>query len=88
MGYLLMFHGRESNFIGGYHFDPTFAYVISLARNSSIPFLRQIGKSVLLFVITKWRLITLILSYANCSLNDAADFFSQMSVVFENTPAI
>ena len=74
-------HGRETNSVARYHFDPTFAYVISLARNSSIPFLQQNGISALLFVITKWKLITLILSYADRNPNDAAGFlFSQISV--------
>ena len=36
---------------GSCHFDTTFAYVISLARNSSIPFLRQKGKSVLFLLL-------------------------------------
>ena len=66
-----------------YHFGHTFADVISLARLSTGTFLRQKGKSFSLFSLTKWRLITRILSYAVFSPNAVTDFlFSQISVFF------
>ena len=67
-----------------YHFDHTFANVISLARRSTSTYLRQKGKSFsFFFSFTKWRLITRILSYADFSPNAIADFlFSQMSMFF------